>query len=74
MLKGKPSVVVHTFNLKTQEAEKGGSLSLRPDLQSKIWNSQGYTEKLYLKIKIIIAIKQKKEEEEKKNRETEKEY
>jgi hypothetical protein len=27
---GKPSVVVHTFNPSTREAEAGGFLSLRP--------------------------------------------
>jgi hypothetical protein len=44
-------VVVHIFNLITQEAEAGESLWVwgQPGLQSKFQKSQGYTEKPWLK-------------------------
>jgi hypothetical protein len=47
----KLSVVAHTFNPSTREAEAGGFLSSRPawsTLQSEFQDSQGYTEKLCL--------------------------
>ena len=44
-------MVVHTFNLSTWEAEAGGSLWIQgqPGLQSEFQDSQGCTEKPYLK-------------------------
>ena len=38
------SVVVYTFNSNTEEAEAGGSLSLRPAWSSEFQESQGYVE------------------------------
>jgi hypothetical protein len=41
--------VVHAFNPSTQEAEAGGSLSLKPVWSTEeVQDSQGYTEKPYL--------------------------
>jgi hypothetical protein len=51
-IKKKSRVVVHTFNLSTEEVEAGISLRVQgqPGLQRlKTQDSQGYTEKLYLK-------------------------
>jgi hypothetical protein len=44
-------MVVQAINPNTQEAETGGSVGVRgqPQLQSKFQDSQGYTEKSYLK-------------------------
>ena len=45
-------MVVHAFNLSTQEAEAGGflhSVKGNPGLQSELQDSQSYTEKPYLK-------------------------
>jgi hypothetical protein len=52
-------VVAHAFNLSTREAEAGGSLNLRPGLQSEFQDSQGYTEK-----PCLINQKQKQKQEE----------
>jgi hypothetical protein len=42
-------VVAHTFNPSTREAEAGGFLSSRPACSTEFQDSQGYTEKPFLK-------------------------
>lgn len=54
---------MYAFNPSNQEAEAGGSLEFKASLSTEFQDSQGYTEKHYLKNKQTKTTTKKKQKE-----------